>query len=120
MAAALLGVLPAERRNSWLAGELSGRGKPDPRMLGLLESCPAPWSVELGRVALDAVRRGRKGLGWRIHSLCGLIARRLPVELVDEAEEFSSGFAEDEYGGRAVVELGSMVAFRQRMREEFA
>lgn len=66
------------------------------------------------------MRRGRKGLGWRIHSLCGLIGRRLPVELVREAEEFSAGFVEDEYGGRAVVELGSMVAFRKRMQEEFA
>jgi hypothetical protein len=120
MAAALLGVLPAARRNSWLAGELSGRGKPDPQVLGLLESCPGPWSVELGRVALDAVRRGRRGLGWRIHSLCGLIARRLPVELVREAEEFSAQFLDDEYGGRAVIEVGSMVAFRKRMQEEFA
>jgi hypothetical protein len=120
MAAALLGVLPADQRNRWLAGELAGRGKPDPQLLALLESCPPPWSVELGRVALDAVRRGRKGLGWRIHSLCGLIARRLPVELADEAKQFSDRLADDENGGRAVAELGSMVAFRKRMQEEFA
>jgi hypothetical protein len=52
--------------------------------------------------------------------LCGLIARRLPVELVREAEEFSAQFLDDEYGGRAVIEVGSMVAFRKRMQEEFA
>lgn len=120
MAAALLDVVPAERRNEWLARELAGAGRPDQQVLALLESCPAPWSVELGRVALDAVRRGRKGLGWRIHSLCGLIGRRLPVELAAEAREFSERFADDEYGGRAVAELGSMVAFRKRMQEEFA
>jgi hypothetical protein len=120
MTAALLGVLPADRRNTYLVGELAGRSKPDPQLLGLLESCPPPWSVELGRAALRAVRRSRKGLGWRIHSLCGLIARRLPVELADEAQEFSARFTDDESGGRAVAELGPMVAFRKRMQEEFA
>jgi hypothetical protein len=91
----LVEVLPRERREALAVELLEKEGGPlgygHPALI-VLRQCPRPWSVELARAALSAVRRRISGGGashqkdWEfrelLHGQFGLLA---PVSMVDEA-----------------------------------
>jgi hypothetical protein len=123
----LLNALPFERREAFVLQQLAaGRGlhKNNHALITLLTHCRHPWSAELTRAFLAALRGyiatdEAKNMYWQLHASIKEITRSLAPTLADEA---ATGWPVDTAGWlrweAAINDMTALLQFRHDMLHE--